>query len=353
MVIAPWNVEIWQRLRERRENGAMPHAMLLCGPPGLGKREFAESLGAWLLCEQPGEFACGACRSCHLYAIRTQRDPLELRPDGTPAQPNGHPNHPDARFVGFIINEKASPKKSFTEIVVEQIRELSAWLALPSQFGRAQFVLLEPADKLNVAAANALLKTLEEPGPGRHLVLVTDEPARLTATIRSRCQRIEFRTPAAALASSWLRAQRDVDAHHVDEALRASEGNPGMALAWLRAGAMKLRGEVATDLTALNRGSATAHEVAQRWSRDDVDLRLQFAASLVRTQAAAQAQANAGVTPLALTTAIELPKLTAWFDRANRTRELLRGPLRPELALLELLVAWAAAGQNAANAGIA
>ncbi|MFT3792381.1 MAG: DNA polymerase III subunit delta' [Rudaea sp.] len=342
MTLAPWQEEAWRLLAARRARGAMPHAILLCGAPGLGQRDFAERLGAWLLCEQDGDTPCGTCRACRLYAVRTQRDPEETRPDGALAQPHGHPNHPDARFVGYAWNAKASPKKMYGELVVEQIRELSDWLALPPQFGRAQVALVEPAEALNVAAANALLKTLEEPGPGRHLILVTTQPARLPATIRSRCQRVELHPPALATAEAWLRGRGIADAT-ARQALVASDGNPGQALEWIEADKLKLRNEVAKDLRELSAGIAAPFEVAQRWSRDEADLRLRFAAALVQQQGRVQAQAASSAPaggPLALTRAVDLAKLAAWFDRANRTRDLLRGPIRPELAMLELLGAW-------------
>src|SRR5262249_34321136 len=162
-------------LAERAERAALPHALLLCGPAGVGKRAFAERLAVFLLCEQRDASPCGRCRSCHLFAARAQRDPEEVRPDGSLAQPFGHPGHPDAKFVGYALNDKT--KKMYTEIVVEQVRELSAWLALTPHFGRAQVALIEPADALNVAAGNALLKTLEEPSSGRYLLLVSAHPA--------------------------------------------------------------------------------------------------------------------------------------------------------------------------------
>jgi len=204
MTLAPWHADNWQRLLARRAQDRLPHALLLCGAAGLGQREFAERLAAMILCERD-DAPCGTCHACHLYAQRFQRDPEETRPDGMLSQPHGHPGHPDARFVGHALNEKSSPKKMYTELTVDQIRDLSAWLVLPPQLGRAQVALIDPADELNVAASNALLKTLEEPGERRHLVLVSSRPARLSATIRSRCQRVEFHLPAREQAQAWRR----------------------------------------------------------------------------------------------------------------------------------------------------
>jgi DNA polymerase-3 subunit delta' len=338
MSVAPWQLETWKRLVARAGQGALPHALLLAGPPRIGKRAFAERLASFLLCDDRSAAPCGRCRSCQLFAVRAQRDPEETRPDGSLAQPEGYPGHPDARFVGFGFNDKS--KKMYGEIVVEQIRELSAWLALTPQAGRAQVVLIEPADAMNSAAANALLKTLEEPNPARYLLLVSAYPARLPPTIRSRCQRIDFPVPPVDAALTWLQ-QQGIDRAAAATALAASAGNPGLALAWARGGRLAMRDEVAAQLRALQQGKANAVEIANAWAKAEPDARLWFAAMLVQDEASALARRSRG--PLALTGDADLTKLSAWFDLANRTRDLLRGPLRAELALLELLVEWKAA----------
>ncbi len=328
MNLAPWHADAWQRLLARRAQDRLPHALLLSGAAGLGKRDFAERLAAAILCEQ-ADAPCGNCRSCRLFANRTQRDPVETRPDGSPAQPHGHSGHPDARFIGHALNEKSSPKKMFSELVVDQIRELSEWLALPPQLGRAQVALLDPADEMNAAAANALLKTLEEPGDRRHLILLTSRPARLPATIRSRCQRVEFRLPPSDMALAWL-ARQGVDAKNATTALRVAAGNPGMALELARSDGLTLHAEVDADLRALFDGAARASQIASRWSKSEPERRLWFAAMQLEDRASA------------LTAPAELPKLAAGFDRINRAREQLRGPLRPELVILDALSALAA-----------
>lgn len=343
MTPAPWHEESWRSLEERRARGRFPHALLLAGPQGLGKRQFAERAAAMLLCERDAGAPCGTCRACRLFAHRSQRDPEETRPDGTLSQPQGYPGHPDARFVGHALNEKSSPKRMFSELVVDQIRDLSAWLALPPQLGRAQVALIDPADELNMAAGNALLKTLEEPGERRHLILVSSNPSRLPATIRSRCQRIEFPVPPTAQAQQWLAAQ-GVDVKTASAALAAAGGNPGLALAWSKSGGMAVRDEVANDLRGLHAGTRSAVEVANRWSKDDAETRLWFAAALTREEAQAQARGHNG--PLALTARPDFTKLAAWFDQVNRARAQLRSPLRPELLLLEALSTVSKAGEK-------
>ncbi len=316
MTLSPWNEQAWRNLHERRQRKALPHALLLCGAGGLGKREFADAFACALLCTAPcaDGSACGECRACRLFAAGT---------------------HPDLVRVNFELRDDGKPR---TEITVDQMRFLNERLSLTAQFGGGQIALIDPADAMNINANNALLKTLEEPTPGTLIVLIADHPSRLAATIRSRCQRIELRTPPAAMARQWL-LENGVADEVALEALGASDGNPGLALAWSRSGAIRLRSEVAQDLRDLGAGRAQAWDIAQRWSRDQADLRLRFAATFAQEQGRASVQALDD--PPALTAAADLPKLALWFDQVNRTRDLLRGPLRPELALLEVLSAWA------------
>lgn len=307
----PWHAADWARLQARRERDALPHALLLCGPPGLGKRAFAQRFVRGLMCEraQGGE-ACGQCRSCRLLDAGT---------------------HPDVVTLSFGLRKDGTPR---TEIVVEQIRDLSARLAMSSQFGGWQVALIDPADAMNAAAANALLKTLEEPSTRTMLILVADATWRLPQTIRSRCQRIEFNVPPPEEAQAWLQGQGVAQAQ---KALEAALGNPGLALAWAQEGALERRAEVRRDLAALAAGRGQVTEMARRWLDDEAAQRLWFAAQAVADERRAQAASQASP-PLA--SAMDGEGLAHWYDSANRTRDALRGPLRGDLLLLELLVQW-------------
>ena len=297
--LSPWQQRAFDRAAEVLDGGRMGHALLVCGPAMLGKRAVVERLAARVL------GAGGEARTAALVAAGT---------------------HPDLHVVGLEPNREGRLR---SEIVIEQIRELSEKLSLTPQFGGAVVAIIDPADALNAAAANALLKTLEEPQPGRYLWLVTANPSRLPATIRSRCQRLEFRLPPRTEALEWLRAQGH-DAAAADEALDAARGHPGLADAWLRDGGMELRREVAEDLRRLHRGEVDAVTTAQRWAGDEqAPLRLAHAADL------ALAEASSG-----LTDPLRIRKLAQWFDAANRTRELLRTTVRADLAIVELLLAW-------------
>lgn len=328
--LTPWQQRVYEQAASALDARRLGHGLLICGPDGLGQRIVAERLAQRLLCrEHTGNDACGQCRSCRLFASRSQTDPVELRPNGDLAHPFGHPGHPDAIFIGYGINQKAKPPKSRSEIVIEQIRKLSQRLALTPQYGGAQIVILEPADAINHAACNALLKTLEEPSPDRHLWLIAANPARLPATIRSRCQKLEFRLPPRDEALAWLATQGHT-VKMAEEALDAARGHPGLADAWLRDNGLQLRREVANDLQALQRGDSAAPEVAQRWAGDEyASLRLRHAADLALTSASG-----------GLTDPQRTRRLAAWFDAANRARDLLRTTVRTDLVIADVLLAW-------------
>jgi DNA polymerase-3 subunit delta' len=305
--MAPWQQRAYARAAAAMDAGRLGHALLFCGPAQLGKREVADRLAARALCRTPGAGgeACGSCRSCQLLRAGT---------------------HPDFSVVSFIMNKENTRLR--TEVVIDQIRTLSASFSLTPQMGGAQVVIVDPADAVNPAGLNALLKTLEEPQPGRYLWLVTSEPARLPATIRSRCQRLEFTLPPPDEALAWLQAQGHASTAAA-EALAAARGHPGLADAWLRDGGLALRQEVIGDLDALAKGSASPTATGQRWAADEhAALRLRFAADHAVALAA-------GLTDPARTRT-----LAAWFDAANRTRALLRTTVRSDLAIAALLLTW-------------
>lgn len=311
MSLAPWQTAQWSTLQARRDRGALPHALLLAGPAGLGKREFARAFAYGLLCAQPVDgHACGHCRSCLLLAAGT---------------------HPDWLVLGRGLRRDGTER---SEIVIDQIRELAAKLAMSSQFGGWQVACIDPADAMNTAAANALLKTLEEPSTQTLLMLLADAPWRLPATIRSRCQRTEFHLPETAQALVWLRSEQPGE--DVAEALAAAGGNPGLARDWLRSGQLEQRTAVRGDLAGLAAGRSDPGSVARRWVEHEPAPALWFAAQAASDEL--QARAQGSLPPLG--SALDDEGLWRWHIAANQAREDLRGPLRADLLLLDLLARW-------------
>lgn len=310
MTLAEWQRPPWNSLRQRLQRGQLPHAILLAGAEGLGKRALAAHLVAACLCREAREGEpCGHCRGCELLAAGS---------------------HPDLHRLALELNTQGNLRKA---IVVGQVREMSRQLAMTSQLGGRQLALIDPADLLNREAANALLKTLEEPTADTVLVLVADQPWRLPATVRSRCQAFTLHAPERQQALQWLTAQGVPQA---DQALAAAGGNPGLAQRWQADGLLPLHHEVAADLDALAKGSGELQDVVARWDDDSASQRLWFAARHAADQLARRARGHRGQA----SSRLDDMALLEWYRKAAQAREDLRTTLRPSLLLFALLASW-------------
>lgn len=194
--IHDWNIPVWQGLLERIDS--LSHGLLLTGPAGIGKVHFAEQFAAWLLCESSSKgnatAACGQCSSCQLLASG---------------------NHPDIRVLTLDEEDddeesesrSSKTKKPSTQIKIDQVRALEDFVNVGSHRSGARIALIHPAEAMNLAAANSLLKMLEEPPPSVYFILVSSNLRRLLPTLLSRCRKVVFGLPAPEVAVSWLKTQ--------------------------------------------------------------------------------------------------------------------------------------------------
>lgn len=190
----PWHEEPWQRwigLRSR-----LPHAILLKGAQGTGKFDFAMNLAQSLLCEKPlaDGLACQNCPSCHWFLQETHPDFRLLQPD-------------DLADSEDDEGSESKRKKPSSQISVDQIRTLADFSGLSAHQGGHRVVLIHPAEAMNPNAANALLKTLEEPSGRMLIILVSHKPQKLLPTILSRCLTLAMPLPTAEVSSEWLEQQ--------------------------------------------------------------------------------------------------------------------------------------------------
>lgn len=247
----PWQEAQWNVIQRRRAADRLPHALLLTGPEGVGKVQFAERLVRALLCTQPraGGDACGHCAACQLCQAGT---------------------HPDLRRV--------APEEPGKAIRIDAVRDLIRYLALKSQFGGYKVATVSPAERLNSASANALLKTLEEPTAQTLLVLSSARPSALPATVRSRCQQVKFRVPEREQALNWLRRQ---GVESPENALGITAGAPLKAMVLAGSEQLKLRLQLAQDLDRLGRTAADPTAVAARYHQADTRVVLGWLLSYV------------------------------------------------------------------------
>ncbi len=174
----PWLEPALQQLRRAHDAARFPSALLIHDPRGIGGEAVAQFAARLALCRMP-QAPCGRCRDCRMFEAQ---------------------QHPD-----FI---RVEPVEDSKMIRVEQIRELSEQLALTAHSAAATVAVLTPADSMNASAANALLKTLEEPRAGVSLILISSAPSRLPPTILSRCQRLSLSRPMRSESVAWLERRR-------------------------------------------------------------------------------------------------------------------------------------------------
>jgi len=211
----PWFHSVWNAVLAQRDRSH--HALLLHGPAGIGKSDFAAELTRAWLCESPAAdgTACGRCAACGWVE---------------------HGSHPDLRVLSPAVEETAEGAEgatrtgkasaASTDIKIDQVRALERFVGVGGHRAGCKVVRIDPADALNVAAANALLKTLEEPGADTRFLLVTHRPDVLPATIRSRCLAVPLPLPAAATAIDWLVAQTGATRTQAAQWLAAAGGAP-------------------------------------------------------------------------------------------------------------------------------
>ncbi|MCU1733838.1 MULTISPECIES: DNA polymerase III subunit delta' [unclassified Pseudomonas] len=232
----PWQATLWQQLAGRSRHA---HAYLLHGPQGIGKRALAERLMALLLCQRPEALqACGQCKSCMLLAAGS---------------------HPD--------NYVLEPEEADKPIKVDQVRDLVGFVTQTAQLGGRKLVLIEPVEAMNVNAANALLKSLEEPSGNTVLLLVTHQPSRLLPTIKSRCQQVACPQPGEAQSLAWLAsALPDSDEQERAELLSLAAGSPLMAVSLQAQGVREHRAQVVEGVKKLLKQQQSPTQLAESWN---------------------------------------------------------------------------------------
>jgi len=240
--LLPWQNILWQSINNQIDQKRLPHALMITGVEGIGKTRFAEVLAQSVLCSGRTEngLACQQCRNCHLYQVGT---------------------HPDIIHISLLEGK--------IRIAVDQIRAASEFLHLTAQMGESKIVIISPAELMNVNAANSLLKTLEEPSSGSLLLLTSNQPALLPATVRSRCQKLNFPLPDSQQALSWLSAQLAASASESTTnavlALQLANGAPFQALKLVESDLIHNRNKMLSDLDKLSTQDGDPISIAADW----------------------------------------------------------------------------------------
>ncbi|NRA21863.1 MAG: DNA polymerase III subunit delta' [Oceanospirillaceae bacterium] len=251
--IYPWFEPQWKKVRQLYRSDKLPHALIINGVQGIGKLHFASSIAQLVLCQdKSAEKACNQCRSCQLFTSS---------------------GHPDLYHL--------TPDEGVEQIKVDQVRDLSGFMQSTAQQGGYRVVILDVAEAMNISAANALLKTLEEPGDKSLLLLLSNQLGQVMPTIKSRCQRIDCPIPPSSMAEKWLQEQLSMDAAGAAQLLSVVHGAPLMGLGFKERGEQALRADFFVGLKSILQGKTTAITLAPIYAKKDIKLLLSWMYSLL------------------------------------------------------------------------
>jgi DNA polymerase-3 subunit delta' len=305
----PWTSNAAATFQMYVSQQRVPHALLVTGPSGCGKLDLARDISRQLLCLEARERGCGTCRSCALL---------------------GGGAHPDFREVTFEPHPKTGVLRDV--ITVDQVRALIEALYKTTTISSRNVAVIHPAERMNISAANAILKTLEEPVGSTVLILVAHDAGRLPATVRSRCQRLPVALPDRETSLRWLVDGGGIDEAEARQALAAAAGRPLEARTLVESGELEHYRAAMEALRQLRSGAASdGSAVAGMADFDQARLWTWLSlrsATILRQLAQAGDQGEL---------AKDLSKLQLLADR---NRVLVGTPVRKDLLLRDWLIQW-------------
>lgn len=320
----PWQQELWTGWLRQLKAGRLPHAVLISGIAGLGKGHLADVFAQAVLCTaKPENRPCGQCKSCQLLKAGS---------------------HPDLRRV--------EPEEAGKAIKIAQVRELVDSLGGTAQQGGWKCVIIRPADAMNSHAANALLKSLEEPPGDTLMILVTSSPSQLMATLRSRCRQIQVLPPSREGALAWLEPRVG---DRASELLAYAHGAPCAALAASEKDSLTGRREIFDFLLGLAGGQGGTVETAKAMQNfagmEAVDQLLDLIGQLARGRLTGLTAEPLPEQWLIVLDRIDPQLLFRYRDKLIQAKGLLLSGANPNKQLLweELMFDWQALAANRAT----
>lgn len=318
--LCPWLEPAFAQFEAARSAGTLGHSWLISGPSGVGKINLALVLARRLLGDDRPPAVLDAAAA--VAALPLRHEPSD--------------RHPDLHWL--------YPEEEKETISIDQVRDVIEILTLTAHRGGAKIAVVEPAEALTTAASNALLKTLEEPSAGSYLLLLSPQPGRLPATVRSRCQHVLLRPPEVEDVAAWLGVAPAVAA----DAQRSVGSAPLELAAAIGAKELSVFSKLESDLAAVSQDKADPQGLAQAWAKGDTRVALSWLQRRLHEELRARFAAGGGKTEITVpaTSTLHnawrtLPERTLFeeYDRAERLLNQLGSGLNIELALQAMLSA--------------
>lgn len=307
----PWQTGAWETIQRMRASNRLHHALLFTGEEGCGNEDFVLQLAESLLCSKPDDEgrACGQCRSCQVFAGKA---------------------HPDYLFVGLQEDRQA--------ILIEQIRELNHFLGLSRSYSERKLAVIAPAERMNVNAANSLLKSLEEPAAGTHILLLTSHPASLLPTIRSRCQVVRLPLPEHEQALIWLEQHKLQ--HPAESLLKTARNRPLTALELDSTDMLAQRAQWFQHLLQVAKGQGNITEISAHWEKFDRSLLLDWQLEALLEIA----KKHENHEPVLNDLRLRLSEAALWaiHEKLLELKQLATHPLNARLFTESMLMLWMA-----------
>jgi DNA polymerase-3 subunit delta' len=308
--LPPWFADAREEINAALAANRLAHGLLIHEDPGAGGLELARWITQRINCRVPASAPCGECQDCRWIAADQHPDVTRLSPEGDSKQ-----------------------------ILIQSVRDLAADLALTSHGRGYKVAIVAPAEAMNPFAANALLKTLEEPPARTIVLLVSSQPSRLLATLRSRCSRLRLVGPTRHVAAAYLEAVRGKGPWA--EALAATGAGPFVLLDADPTALAQLRSDTIATLDEIGSGNIQPPAVADRWARGDLATRLSCLESWV-TERILESGPIRDVTHLSAGgSPPKICRLFEFSDAIRDMRKLSHTSINKTMAVEALLWRWA------------
>lgn len=317
----PWHLSTWNNFKKARNNNHLPHAILLNGEEGIGKLKLAERMAKSLLCMNTtanSSDACNQCPSCKTYESAANPDYLQ---------------------IGLLEEKK--------QISVDQIRSLSEFLNYSRSYNTYRVVIINPVERMNLNAANSLLKSLEEPTPNTIIILVTANHSSLLATIKSRCQLFSVNSPSKDETITWLEQNKSTEINQQLDAMALFNmvgAKPLNALS-ISQEDIDNKTDFYKDIHSVIKQSISISDIAKKWEKHDIETMINWQIQAIQSAIKISFDSNLvtveeGVSLLELSKHLDSDEKWHLYQSLIKQKQYIHTSVNPLMFLENMIMLW-------------